>query len=144
MKNERDRRISNQFGCFCSRVLKNEAYNIYAEYERRKGREKPFGELTNNELLQMASEDKYFNDEYVFHVLDKEIVVIGNLLAKALQQLPQHKRDVILLSYFAGMSDTEIGRCFHTIQQTISKRRKSTLKLLRDYFEKEGLEWDDM
>lgn len=144
MKNEKDRRISNQFGCFCSRVLKNEAYNIYAEYERQKGREKFFGELTNNELLQLSSEDRYFSDEYIFNVLDKEIVVIGNFLAKALQQLPPHKRDVILLSYFAGMSDTEIGRQFNTIQQTISKRRKSTLKLLRDYFEKEGVEWYDM
>ncbi len=142
MRDQNETRISNQFGCFCSRVLKNEAHNIRSEYKRRQEHEKSFQELTNDELVQLSAEDKYFTDEHIFNVLDKEIIVVGNLLAKALKQLPPEKRDVILLSYFVGMSDTEIGRQLNTIQQTIFKRRTSTLKLLRDYLKKEGIEWD--
>lgn len=143
-KKDNDKRISNQFGGFCTRVLKNEARKVHNEYARQRKHEVSFGELTQEQLMQLSSEDKYFYDEHIFNVLDKEIVVVGNILAEAIRQLPDVKRDVILLSYFAGLSDTEIGRMYNTIQQTIFKRRVSTLKLLRDYFAKEGIKWDDI
>lgn len=143
-KTDNDKRISNQFGGFCTRVLKNEARKVHNEYARQRKHEVSFGELTQEQLMQLSSEDKYFCDEHIFNVLDKEIVVVGNILAEAIRQLPDVKRDVILLSYFAGLSDTEIGRMYNTIQQTIFKRRVSTLKLLRDYFAKEGIKWDDI
>lgn len=42
-------------------------------------------------------------DEHVFDVQGLPVVVTGDLLADALAQLPEGKRDVILLSYFLGM-----------------------------------------
>lgn len=141
---DNEKRISNQFGGFCTRVLKNEARKIHNEYIKQRKQEVSFDELTPGQLIELSANDKYFCDEHIFNVLDKEIVVVGNILAEALKQLPDIKRDVILLSYFAGLSDTEIGKLLNTIQQTVSKRRISTLKLLRDYFAKEGIEWDDI
>ena len=143
MNSQNDKRISNQFGSFCTRALKNEARNIHSEYERRRAHEKSLQELSSDEITQLSAEDKYFADEHIFNVLDKEVVVIGNLLADALRQLPPAKRDVILLSYFVGMSDVEIGKKLSTIQQTIYKRRTSTLRELRKLLEKEGIKWDD-
>ena len=67
----------------------------------------------------------------------------GNILADALAQLPEGKRDVILLSYFLGMSDREISERLNVVRQTISKRRLVTLKELREYLMKEGFEWPD-
>jgi RNA polymerase sigma factor (sigma-70 family) len=69
--------------------------------------------------------------------------VTGNLLAEAIAQLPEGKRDVILLSYFLGMSDREISERLNVVRQTISKRRLVTLKELREYLMKEGFEWPD-
>ena len=85
-----------QTGAFCTTVLKNEARCIQREYARRREQEKPLGELTASELEQTATWDKYFMDEHVFEVQGLPVVVTGNLLAEAIAQLPEDKRDVIL------------------------------------------------
>ena len=143
MKDSYEQRIQNQFGGFCVKVLKNEARYIQREYARRREQEKSLDDLTANELEQTASKDHYFNDEHVFEVMGIPVVVTGNLLAEAIAQLPEDKRDVILLSYFLGMSDREISERMNVVRQTISKRRLVTLKELREYLMKEGFEWPD-
>ena len=77
-------------------------------------------------------------DEHVFEVLGLPVVVTGNVLADALAQRPEGKRDVILLSYFLGMTDREISEKLHIVHQTVSKRRLVTLKELYEYLVKEG------
>ena len=143
MKDSYEQRIQNQFGGFCVKVLKNEARCIQREYARRREQEKSLDDLTANELEQTASKDRYFNDEHVFEVMGIPVVVTGNLLADAIAQLPEEKRNVILLSYFLGMSDREISERMNVVRQTISKRRLVTLKELRKYLIKEGFEWPD-
>ena len=110
MKDSNEQRIQNQFGAFCVKVLKNEARCIQREYARRREQEKPLDDLTASELEQTATWDKYFMDEHVFEVQGLPVVVADDLLAEAIAQLPEGKRDVILLSYFLGMSDRRRGR----------------------------------
>ncbi len=133
-----DIRISKQFCKFCTRVLRNEARDIQRCNARLRQQEKSLNELTGDEIIKLSVCDNYFNDEHIFNVLDNEIVVMGNELAAAIKKLPQKKRDVILLSYFVGMNDTEIGKELGDMQQTIAKRRTSSLRQLREYLEKEG------
>lgn len=144
MSENNNKRISNQFGAFCTRVLKNEARKVHNEYAQQRKREVSLDGLTQEQIKQLSSEDKYFYDQHTFNVLDKEIVVVGNFLAEAIRQLPQEKRNIILLSYFAGLTDKEIGKLLNSYQQSICRRRATSLKLLRDYFAKEGIKWDDM
>lgn len=75
MKNSYEQRVQNQFGGFCTRVLKNEANRILNEYARQRDREKSLDELSPDELAQAASYDKYFQDEYVFEVLGQKVFV---------------------------------------------------------------------
>ena len=131
MKDSYEQRIQNQFGAFCVKVLKNEARHIQREYARLRDQEKSLGELTASELEQTAVWDKHFMDEFVFDVQGLPVVVNGNILADALAQLPEGKRDVILLSYFLGMTDREISEKLNIVHQTVSKRRRATLKELR-------------
>ena len=133
-----DIRISKQFCKFCLRVLKNEQISFYREIAKQRRTEKSLNELTSDEIISLSACDEYFNDEHIFNVLDKEIVVVGNMLADAIRKLPEKKRDVILLSYFAGLTDKEIGDELGAIQQTIFKRRASSLKQLKELLEKEG------
>lgn len=144
MKDSYEQRVQNQFGGFCTRVLKNEANRILNEYAKQRDREKSLDDLTPDELTQAASYDKYFQDEYVFEVLGIQTIVVGELLAEALAQLPENKRDVILLSYFLGMTDLEISQRLNAARSTISKRRNNVLKELREYLEKEGFEWPEI
>ena len=96
MKDSYEQRIQNQFGAFCVRVLKNEALHIQRDYAGLRDQEKSFGELTTSELEQTAVWDKHFMREHVFEVLGLPVSVTGDLLADALAQLPEGKRDVIL------------------------------------------------
>ena len=93
-----EERIQNQFGGFCTRVLKNEAKYIYRELSNQAVKEKVFDELSDKELSELAVYDNYFNSEHVFNVHGKEVVVNGDLLAEELEKLPADKRDVILMS----------------------------------------------
>ena len=113
------------------------------EYTRLRDQEKSLGELTASELEQAAVWDKHFVDEHVFDVQGLPVVVTGDLLADALAHLPEGKRDVILLSYFLGMTDREISDKLNIVHQTVSKRRLTTRKELRAYLMKEGSEWPD-
>lgn len=141
MNDPYERRVQNQFGGFCTRVLKNEAARIHNEYARQRDREKSLGDLTACELLEIATVDKHFDGEHVFEVQGKPVVVNGDLLAEAIAKLSEDKRDIILLSYFLGMSDREISEYMNMVRQTVSRWRTKTLKVLRKYLKKEGFEW---
>ncbi len=144
MKDSNELRIQNQFGGFCTRVLKNEANRIRKEYSKQRDSEKSWDDLSQNELEQSAVTDRYFMDEHIFEVQGIPVVVAGDILAEAIAQLPEGKRDVILLSFFLGMSDREISQRLHVVHQTVSKRRLVSLIELRNYLEKEGFEWPDV
>lgn len=143
MKDSYEQRIQNQFGSFCTKVLKNEARNIQRQQKYQQNREKPFDELSASEIEQTKVWDKYFSGEHVFVVRGLPIVVIGDTLANAIAHLSPSKQEVILLSYFLGMTDREISEMQNSVRQTVSKRRLITLKELLDYLTKEGFEWPD-
>ncbi len=144
MKDSYEQRVQNQFGGFCTRVLKNEANRIHNEYARQRELEKSLDAVTPEELEQIAVMDQYFQDDHVFEVLGKQVVVTGDLLADAIAKLPDRKRDIILLTYFLGLTDREISKYLNIVHQTVSKNRIRILKELRETLEKEGFEWPEL
>ena len=144
MKDSYEQRVQNQFGGFCTRVLKNEANRIHNEYARQREMEKSLDAVTQEELEQIAVMDQYFQDDHVFEVLGKQVVVTGDLLADAIAKLPDRKRDIILLTYFLGLTDREISKYLNIVHQTVSKNRIRILKELREILEKEGFEWPEL
>ena len=144
MKDSYEQRVQNQFGGFCTRVLKNEANRIHNEYARQREMEKSLDAVTPEELEQIAVMDQYFQDDHVFEVLGKQVVVTGDLLADAIAKLPDRKRDIILLTYFLGLTDREISKYLNIGHQTVSKNRIRILKELREILEKEGFEWPEL
>lgn len=138
MKSSYEQRVQNQFGGFCTRVLKNEANRIYNEYARKQEYERSWEELCDKDILETAFWDRYFRNDHVFVVLGQPVVVTGDHLAAALSSLPTVEREIILLYFFLGLTDEEISSYFHVVRQTISKRRVAILKNLRKQLEKEG------
>lgn len=144
MKDSYEQRVQNQFGGFCTKVLKNEANRIHNEYARQRELEKSLDAVTPEELEQIAVMDQYFQDDHIFEVLGKRVVVTGDLLADAIAKLPDRKRDIILLTYFLGLTDREISKYLNIVHQTVSKNRIRILKELRETLEKEGFEWPEL
>ena len=129
---------------FCKRVLHNEACNAHDEIRRRRKREVSFCDLALHEERQLYTVDKYFQDEEAeprYQMAGKEIT--PKLLLEAIRTLPEEKRTAILLYYFEGMTDVEIGKMFNTSRSTIQYRRTSSFELLKKYLEGHADEWEE-
>ena len=144
MKDSEKQRIQNQFGAFCIKVLKNETRCIQREYAKSQKLEKSLNDLTELGIFQLATCDEYFKNDHIFEVQRIPIVVNSDFLAQAISQLPAQKRDIILLSYFLGLSDKEIGERLQLVRRTICKHRLKALNELRKNLLKEGYEWSDV
>ena len=137
MNDAYEKRVQNQFGGFCTKVLKNEARHIQREYARQREQEKSIEDLTSVELEQTSHEDQYFSGEYIFEVYGLPVVVVGDALAKAISRLSPINQEVILKSYFLDMTDREISEQVGVCRQSITKRRNGALKLLRKILSEE-------
>lgn len=123
------------FDCYCKRILKNEAINIQKHNQYINSKQVSFTELTPEQLAQICTCDEYSSDYSRFKVLEYDIAVKDELLAEALQELPERKRDIILLSYFLDYNDVEIAELLNLVRRTVNDQRNKALKDLKNRME---------
>ena len=123
--------VRHQFDSICRKVLRDESRNYKKQLARRAEKEINLSELSEAELGQLYAMDEYPSDSTCFDVLEYRVAVKDDRLAEALAALPSKKRDVILLSYFLDMNDTEIAEKLNVVGATIHYRRTSSLKELK-------------
>ena len=129
------RKIQIQFQAYCYKILRGEAVDYYRYVNYLQKHEKSIENLSSEE-----SDELYVSDDHLFKVLEYDIGIKSDLLAEVLHLLSQKKRDVILLSFFLGMSDTEIARIMCVVNSTIHEHKKKALKLMKSELEKRGME----
>ncbi len=134
-------RIERQFDAFSKTVLRNKTRDIFHAIARQAARETEFSAMAEAQLNRLSHDDKYHAQQ--FNVLDFEIDVQDELMAEALATLSEDKRRIILLYYFLGMNDREIGEVLHLIRETVQYRRTSSLKQLKLILEGKGHEAKD-
>ena len=130
-----EKTIRHQFDSFAKMVLRGEVSNYEKELARRAQREKTFSELSEQELNELKVFDKYPSDFFNFSVLDFDVAVENPDIGAALEALPDKKRDIVLLSYFLDMSDTEIARRLNLANSTIHFHKERSLKMLKKLLE---------
>ena len=123
--------VRHQFDSICRKVLRDESRNYKRQLARRAEMEVSLSELSETELGQLNAMDEYSLEDMVFDVLEYRVAVKDDRLAEALAALSGKKRDVILLSYFLDMTDTEIAEKLKVVGSTIHRRRTSSLKELK-------------
>ena len=133
--------IRKQFDSFCKTLLKNEMIDYERARSYRLKYEISFSELTQEELNRMSTVDEYIVESEIFHVLDYDVEVKDELIGEALKCLPEKKRNVILLSFFMDMTDTEIAKHMNLVRSTIHHHRISSLQALKKILE--GLESEE-
>ena len=124
---EQQSRIRKQFDSFCKTLLKNEMIDYERERNYRLKYEISFSELTQKELRQLEIMDDY--------IVESDIEVKDELIGEALKSLPEKKRNVILLSFFLDMTDTEIAKYMNLVRSTIHHHRTSSLIALKKIME---------
>lgn len=124
-----------QFDSYCKKILRNHVRNYEKQLRRSKSRECFSEEVCKDIRLQ-----KYFSvppheEVYIFRVMNMDVAVKNFLLGDALEKLDVDRRDIVLLSYFLGMTDQEIAEYLNLIRRTVSYRRSATLKQLKKFLE---------
>lgn len=132
------RRIEGQFDSFCKTVLKNYARDWYRAKRRRRANEVLISELPDGFSLEPVHMDQYeWSDRYSFFDLEQPISVENDALVQAISALSERKRKIILLSYFCGLTDKQIGDKLHTVRSTVQAARTRALKEMRELLEKQ-------
>ena len=108
-------RIQHQYDALAKKTLVSEAKSHRRTLAKRAAREVTFSDLSESELAQLFTTDEYESDYFRFQVSGFDVLVKNELLAEALNALPERKRDIILLSYFLDMSDAEIGELLNVL-----------------------------
>ena len=130
---ERDK--EHAFDAFCKRCLRNEARDLHRRADALRRREVPYYEIPPGDAVAaMSCRDSYFAHEHAIEVeaIGAEVDVEDDGIARAILTLDQPKRDIILLSYFLGRSDSAIGALTGMPRSTGQHHRASALRLLRD------------
>ena len=127
--------IQAQFDCLTKKVIKRAAMKYNRDISRRLKHEVPFSEISDLELNKAGVYDKYSSDYTAFNVLGMEVQVSDDQLSKTLKCLPERKRNIILLSYFMDMSDSEISEFIKIPRSNVQYHRTKTLEAMRKIME---------
>lgn len=130
--------IRHQFDRVCKLALKGEKIDYIRHMEYLRKNEVMLSELSQKELDHLSVEDEYTLESYKFQALNYDIEVKDSLIAEALTSLTKKKREVILLSYFVGMSDAEIARKMKLVRSTVNEHRKRSLEILKKVMEEKS------
>lgn len=138
ISNHENEELLRMFCAYCRRALKNANTDVLRTGARRARRETLFCDMHENELNRLFSPELLNTEESVFDVFGREVVVFGYELAEAVRKLPDEERTIILLYYFAGMSDRQISEELSCSRSTIQLRRSVALSKLREYLGEEA------
>lgn len=88
--------------------------------------------ISDAELNLLHTVDVYQTYCKTFPVRGYLIQVYDPDLGEVLQRLSPQRRDVLLLGYFLGFNDYQIGRVLHIDHKTVDYRRTEGLRRLRE------------
>ena len=130
--------IERTFNAFCKIVLYHAALNAYKKIQRKQQFEVSLDYLREFDFEPITTTDEYFvkyDMPTTFTVRGKTVIVESEQLAAALSRLPEKRREVLLLWYYLGYSDEEIGKMCSISRSAVFRRRKIALHLLRKEME---------
>lgn len=130
--------IQLQFDTLVKRVIDTSVKDYKKELSRRSKREATFSELSEVVVNSLSVLDTYELDCTVFNVCGTYVRVSDECLSKALKELPERKRNNLLMYYFLELSDTEIADIQQISRAGVYKNRQKSLELLKDSMRKNG------
>lgn len=102
-------KIEHQFDYICMLAMKNERKNYLSYLSRLAKREVTFSDVGDYLVNQFATTDNYPTDFQIFTLNKLSVGVESDLLSEALRELPDKKREILLMYYFLDMTDSEIA-----------------------------------
>lgn len=135
--------IEYAFAAFCRIVLRNAALNAYRDFRQKKKREVSLDYLMSKTSFEPFTTDDNYFEQYkptTFVVKGQKVTVVSERLADALSKLSEQRRTVLLMYFFLGYTDTEVGKEYGRSRSTANYWKLSALKNLRKELEKTNYE----
>ena len=130
--------IENQFDYICKRVMDDERKDYMKSMSRQSKREISFSDMGDYFVNQFSVVDSYSTDYQIFTWNEFTVGVENDLLSEALRNLPDKKREIILLYYFMDMNDTEIAELLKLNRSTVYRHRTSGLAFIKKFMEEQA------
>ena len=130
--------IERTFNAFCKIVLYHAALGAYKKIRKKQQFEVSIDYLCEFDFEPVTTTDEYFvkyNVPTAFTICGKTVIVESEQLAAALLRLTEKRREVLLLRYYIGYNDEEIGKMCSISRSAVFRRRKIALRLLRQEVE---------
>ena len=125
-QNYNEKSIQHQFDAYCKKVLRNEITSIRKRNTNIKYNEEPLTDSTEGKYSQT-----HFDEQDVYFLFGMEILISDQKLSAAIDQLSEIRRKIILLYYFAGFNDAEIGKILNMSTSGIWYQRKKAVEQLK-------------
>lgn len=121
-----------QFDYLMKRVIDSTVKDYHRKIEKRSKHEFPLADLSQTSFNQMLSVDKYEMDSISFELNGIAKVSINHeQLADALHEIPDRKREIVLMFYYLDASDEEIAKVLKINASTAYRNRKKALTEIR-------------
>lgn len=127
--------IENQFDYICKQAIESERKDYFKYLSRLAKREVFFSDVGDYFVNQFTTIDSYSTDFKIFTLNGLSVGVENDLLSGALRELPDKKREILLLFYFMDMSDSEIADLLKLNRSTVYRHRTSGLALIKKFME---------
>lgn len=123
------------FDSFCKRLIRNASADAHKKLSAQAARETMLSALSSSDHLRLSAEDEYHPYTHTFLVHGQSVCVYDWHLGQALQHLTPQRRNIILLFYFLGHNEPEIGRLLRLKTGTVHYRHNAALQHLREIVE---------
>ncbi|EOD6641817.1 sigma-70 family RNA polymerase sigma factor [Listeria monocytogenes] len=130
--------IENQFDYICKRTMEDERKDYYKYLSRLSKHEVSFSDVGDYVVSQFFTMDNDTTDFQIYSLNGVTVGIEHDLLSEALRDLPDKKREILLMYYFMNMSDSEIAERLKLNRSTVYRHRTSGLALIKKFME--GLE----
>mgnify|MGYP003369091447 CR=1 FL=1 len=135
-----ERHKEHAFDCYCKKIIKNEARNIYTEINIKNEREISLEQLTSKDIDKISILPEYFLEESLIKCNEEVIKINDEDIMEIIMNLPEKQRSILIFSYCFNMSDREIGEELNLVRRTVSRHRNKALISLRKALEEKMYE----
>lgn len=132
-----DEEIVGRFDSYIKRSLKNELYNGIRHAKTYQSKVVNFSEMNKSDENKLAKNDQYnfchFKEKFDTRTFD--VLIRDELLYEALCSISSKARIIILLKFWVGLSDHEIGQVLRMNRVSVTKNKNKTLIMLKNIME---------
>ena len=137
-QNERFERYNEiTFEAYCKAAIDHAIRRGIQKKERRAEMERPLATLNDALLFKLNPSDPpqeaALEETVTFDVRGRRIVVHNAELGQAITYLPLRKREIMLLYFFADLTDAEIAKMLDMSISAVQRQRNRAVCWLRDF-----------